>query len=153
MCSVVSDSLWPHGLYSPWNSPGQNTGVATGAAVPFSRGSSQPRDWTQVSRIAGRFLTIWATREACSWVVPFLINWYMCVYACPVPQWCPLFCDPMDYNPSGSSVPRVSQARILEWVAISFSRGSSQPKDLTHVSCIGRQIFYHVSHQGSPIKW
>ena len=33
-------------------------------AVPFSRGSSQPRDWTQVSRIAGRFFTVWATREA-----------------------------------------------------------------------------------------
>ena len=33
-------------------------------AFPFSRGSSQPRDWTQVSRIAGRFFTSWATREA-----------------------------------------------------------------------------------------
>ena len=48
--SVVSDSLWPHGLWPArlpcsWDSPGQNTGV--GVAVPFSR------DWTQVSRIAG----------------------------------------------------------------------------------------------------
>ena len=58
----------------------------------------------------------------------------------------------MDCSPSGSSVHRISQARILEWVAISFSRGSSQPKDLTQVSCIGRQILYHVSHQGSPQK-
>ena len=57
--SVISDSLQPHGLYSPWNSPGQNTGVG-----PFSRGSSQPRDRTQVSCIAGRFLTSWATKEA-----------------------------------------------------------------------------------------
>ena len=48
--SVMSDSLRPHGLYSPWNSPGQ-------------RGSSQPRDQIQVSRIAGRFFTSWATRE------------------------------------------------------------------------------------------
>ena len=54
--SVVSDSL----LYSPWNSPGQNTGVV---AFSFSKGSSQPRDQTQVSRIAGRFFTSWATRE------------------------------------------------------------------------------------------
>ena len=38
--SLVSDSLQPHGLYSPWNSPGQNTGVG---AFPFCRGSSQPR--------------------------------------------------------------------------------------------------------------
>ena len=58
--SVVSDSLWPHGLYSPWNSPSQNTGVV---AVPFSRGSSQPMEWTQVSCTAGRFFISWATRE------------------------------------------------------------------------------------------
>ena len=56
-----SDSWWPHGLYSPWNSPGQNTEVG---AFPFSRGFSQPRDWTQVSLIAGEFFTSWATREA-----------------------------------------------------------------------------------------
>ena len=92
--SVMSDSLQPHGLYSPWNSPGQNTGVGSRSllqgifpthgldpgllicrqilyqlshkgsprilewvAYPFSRGSSQPRDQTQVSQIAGRFFT------------------------------------------------------------------------------------------------
>ena len=43
----------------------------------------------------------------------------------------------------GSSAHGISQARILEWVAISFSRGSSWPRDQTHVSCIGRQILYH----------
>ena len=43
--SVMSDSLWPQGLYSPWNSPGQNTGVGR-VAFPFSRGSSQPRSPT-----------------------------------------------------------------------------------------------------------
>ena len=37
----------------------------------------------------------------------------------------------------------IFQARILEWVAISYSRGSSQPRDRTHISCIGRQILYH----------
>ena len=52
--SVVSDSLRPHRLYSPWNSPDQNTGVL---AFPFSRGSSQPRDQTQVSCTAGGFFT------------------------------------------------------------------------------------------------
>ena len=54
-------TLWLHGLYSPWNSPGQNIEVV---AFPFSRASSQPRDQTQVCRIAGGFLTSWATREA-----------------------------------------------------------------------------------------
>ena len=62
--SVVSDSLWPHGLYSPWNSPGQNTGVV---AFSFFRGSSQPRDRTQVCQIACRFFTNWSTREAQKW--------------------------------------------------------------------------------------
>ena len=52
--SVISNSLRPHGLYSPWNSPGQNAGVV---AFPFSRGPSQPRDQTQVSCTVGRFLT------------------------------------------------------------------------------------------------
>ena len=47
-------------LFSPWNSSGQNTGVGT---FPFSRGSSLPRDRTQVSHIAGGFFTSWATRE------------------------------------------------------------------------------------------
>ena len=55
----------------------------------------------------------------------------------------PLFCDPMDYSWPGSSVHGISQARILEWVAISFSRGSSQSWNQTQVSCIGRQILYH----------
>ena len=55
--SVVSASLGPHGLYSPWNSPGQNTRVA----FPFSRVPSQPRDQTQVSHNAGGFFTSWAT--------------------------------------------------------------------------------------------
>ena len=55
------------------------------------------------------------------------------------------FCDSMDRGPLGSSVHGISQARILEWVAISYSRGSSQPRDQTRISCIGRQIFYHCA--------
>ena len=54
-------------------------------------------------------------------------------------------CDPMDCSPLGSSVHGIFQARILEWVAISYSRGSSQARDLTCISCtscIGRWILY-----------
>ena len=58
--SVVSDSLRPHALYSPWNSPDQNTGVSS---FPFSRGSTQPKDQAQVSCIADSFFTSWATGE------------------------------------------------------------------------------------------
>ena len=54
-----------------------------------------------------------------------------------------LFCDPMDCSPPGFSVYRISQGRILEWIADFFSRGSSWSRDWTQVSCIGRQILYH----------
>ena len=59
--SVVSDSLWPHGLYSPWNSPGQNAGVGS---LSLLQRIFPPRDQTQVSLIAGKLFTSWATREA-----------------------------------------------------------------------------------------
>ena len=62
-CSVVSDSLRFHGQYSPWDSPCQITGVGSLPRAPH-RGSSQPRNQTQVSCIAGGFFTSWATREA-----------------------------------------------------------------------------------------
>ena len=60
-------------------------------------------------------------------------------------------CDPVDCSPSGFSVHRILQARILEWVAISSSRGSSQPWDQTWVSCIDRWILYRLTHLGSPV--
>ena len=60
-------------------------------------------------------------------------------------QWCPTPYDPMHCSPSGSSVRGISQARILEWVAVFCSRGSSWPRDRTWVSCIGRQILYHCA--------
>ena len=53
-------------------------------------------------------------------------------------------CDAMDCSPPGCSVRGISQARIMEWVAISFSRGSSRPRDKTQVSCTA-QILYHLS--------
>ena len=60
---------------------------------------------------------------------------------CEVTQSCPTLCDPMDCSSPGSSIHGILQARILEWVAISFSRGSSQPRDQTQVSCIAGRHF------------
>ena len=60
-----------------------------------------------------------------------------------VVQSCLTVWDPMDCSLPGSSVYGIFQARILEWVAISSSRGSSWPRDWTRVSCIGRQMLYH----------
>ena len=62
-------------------------------------------------------------------------------------------CNSMDCSPPGSSVHGILQARVLEWVAISYSKGSSRLKDWTHVSCIssiGRWILYHHCHLQSP---
>ena len=58
-----------------------------------------------------------------------------------VAQSCLTLCDPVDCSPPGSSIHGILQARILEWVAISFSRGSSRPRDRTQVSCITRRCF------------
>ena len=118
-------------------------------AFPFSRGSSQPRDGTQVSRIAGGFFTSWATLNnflisftqygslAC--ILGFSPKIFLstesqtntqikvCIgdighaAAAKLLQSCPTLCDPRDGSPPGSPVPGILQARTLEWVAISFS--------------------------------
>ena len=148
--SVVSDSSQPHGLYSSWDSPGQDTGVDSlsllqgifptqgsnpglphcrqilyqlshqgsprileWVAYPFSGGSSWPRNPARVSCIAGRFFTNWPIREVC----------VSCKESDETERL--TLRDPMGCSPPGSSVHGILQARILEWVAIPFSRGSS----------------------------
>ena len=69
--SVMFDALRHYGLYSPWNSPGQNTEVGS---LCFSRESSQPRDQTQVSRMLGRIVTSWGTMEA-NWAIKKAEHW------------------------------------------------------------------------------
>ena len=67
---------------------------------------------------------------------------------CSVAQSCPALCNPFDCSLPDSSVHGIFQARILEWVAISSSRASSQPRDQTLVSCvscIGRWMLYHCA--------
>ena len=106
--AVVSDSFCNRMDCSP---PGSSVHGMSQArilewvAFSFSRGSFQPRDQTQVSCVAGGFFT----SDICAvlWVVA---------------QLCPILCDSMDDSPPGSSVHRIFQARILKWVAISFSR-------------------------------
>ena len=71
---------------------------------------------------------------------------------CLVAQSSLTLCNPLDYSLPGSFVHRLFQAGILEWVAISSSRISSWPRDQTCVSCIGRQILYHLSHQRSSAR-
>ena len=132
-------------------------------AFPFSRGSSQPRDWTQASHIAGRFFTGWATKgkpkntgvgslSLLQWIFPTqesnrdLLHCRLILYQLSydglsiyvkwseVAQLCLTLCDPMDCSPPGFSIHGIFQAWVLEWVATSFSRGSSLPRDWTQVS-------------------
>ena len=87
--------------------------------IPFSRGTSQPRDQALIShRIQLRLKSQHS-------IVVLLVT-----------QWCMTICDAVDYSPTGCSVHGILQARILEWVVIPFFRGSSEPRDWTQVSCI-----------------
>ena len=64
-----------------------------------------------------------------------------------VAQSCPTLCDPTDCSLPLSSIHGIFQAGVLEWVAISFSKGSSRPRDQTQVSHIVGRRFYHLSRQ------
>ena len=96
------------------------------------------------------FLSLWIW--ACMWLA--LTNKMLQKCVTPkvlVAQSCLTLYDPMAYSPSGFSVHGISQARILEWVAISFSRGSSWPKDWTCVSCIaGRFLTIWATREVTP---
>ena len=100
-------------------------------ATSFSRGSFWHRDRTvslTFPALAGRFLTTSSTWEAHKSLHHniFFFPSLSCVW----------LCNPMDSSLPGSAVHGIFQARILEWAAISFSRGSSQPRDRIRVSCI-----------------
>ena len=70
-----------------------------------------------------------------------------------VAQSCPTLCDPMDHSPPSSSVHGILQARMLEWVAVPFFTGSSQPRDQTHVSCIAGGFFTVWATREALICW
>ena len=177
--SVTSDSLRPHGLYSPWSSPGQNTGVGslfllqgnlpnpgieprslalqvnslpseppgkprnTGVGslsllpqIFLTSGSpaflvdSLPAELPGKPRLCSlrlelRTFTLW------DWVLPSVLRRQINIW----------WCINMDCSPPGSSVHGILQERILEWVAIPFSKGSSRPMNWTWVSCIAGRFF------------
>ena len=114
---------------TPWTSPGQNTGVGS------------------LSLLQGIFLT-----QGSNPGLPHCKRWILYqlshkgspdgkVKWSEVAQSCLTLWDPMDYSLPGSSLHGILQARVLEWVAISFSRGSSRPRDRTQVYCIPGRCF------------
>ena len=82
----------------------------------------------------------------CATIVKIEIKYKICLCA----QSHPTLWDSMDCSLPGSSAPGIFQAKIPEWVAISFSRGSSPPRDQTHISCIGRWVLYHWATGEAP---
>ena len=85
---------------------------------------------------------VWGKIISLEWEIYICVCVYKWVMI--VAQSCLILCNPMDCSLPGSSVHGILQARLLEWVAISFSRGSSQPRDATL-----QESLYHLSQQGS----
>ena len=106
------------------------------------------------------FMTLQTFQEP-SFTLPHMINSYIfysflffillhpSCCCCLVTKSCPIFCNPRDYSPPCSSAHEISQARILEWIAISFSRGSSWPRDWIHISSLAG-TFFTTEPPGKP---
>ena len=136
----MSDSLQPYGLQparlpSPWDFPGKNSGVGSHFLLQgiFRTQGSNPG-----LPHCRQTLYCLSHRESES----------------EIAQLCPTLCYPMDYSLPDSSVHGIFQARVLEWVAISFSRGSSWPRDRTWVSRIaGRRFTISATREGNVNYW
>ena len=109
--------------------------------VPGSQITYTLVDWCEgfsLGEVTGRF---WVERQSLTFGGGKVILQLCWMKWSEVTQLCPTLCNPMDCGLPGSSSQGIFQARILEWVAISFSRGSSQPRDRTWVSHTASRLF------------
>ena len=156
-------TLWDPMNCSPQSFPVHRilqTRILEWISIPFSRRTSQPRDQTLVSCLASRFFTVWATGKSPTMefysaikrnafesilmrqmnlepIIPSEVSQkekYKYCMKVKATQSCLTLCDPM-------IVHGILQAKILEWVSLPFSRGSSQPRDRTQVSHIAGRFF------------
>ena len=105
---------------------------------PLNRNTQPTRAWwsAKTSR--------WLSQSSTQPVSLYLFILYLNIYVhAKLLQSCPTLCDCMDCSPPGSSVHGISQAGILEWVAIPCSRGSSRPRNQMRISCIGKWVLFH----------
>ena len=119
------------------------------AELHFLQRESNSRVLTPLLSWAVAQDTYWGYRRDSLWVLEDIC-------ACVCPQSWPTLCDPMDCSPPGSSVHGIIQARILEEVAVSYSEGSSQPRDRTCVSSVSsfsRRILYHFPGLPWWLRW
>ena len=139
-CSVMSDSLWPHGLqHTRSPHPSLSPGVCP-ISCPLSQWcyptilsyTLGPVDVLEKAPMLGKIEGKRGRRQQ-------RMRWLKSL--CLVAQLCPALCDPMDCSLPGYSVHGISQARILEWVTVPSSRGSSHPRDQTQVSSTAGGFF------------
>ena len=145
-CALAKSELRAHHL-----SPASGAGCGQLSVVHRSQGE----DWASQRPLTGPQCPEGGLGKGLSPQTLVLPEWYdVCVHA-KLLHLCPTPFDPMDCSLPGTSVHAILQARMLEWVVIPSSRGSSRPRDWTHVSyvsCIGRWVLYHKRHLGSPFK-
>ena len=148
-CSPPGSSV--HGIFQ--------AGILQWVAMPFSRGSFQPRDRTWVSWIAGRFSYClshqgWSksaleggSRDVITEIDHTPTAHLHHAAAAKSLQSCPTLCDPIDGSPPGSPVPGILQTRTLEWVAISFSNAwkwKVKVKLLSRVRLLAIPLLRHI---------
>ena len=127
-----------------WKKQGPSPSSAVVPTVLYKSVQGKSRDWpdlTWVVRTEPK--TVVPLQSTCYWVQAHTAC-HMCV--CLVTQLCPTVCNPLDYSPPGFSIHGIFQARILEWVATSFSRGSSQSEDRTCISCVSCFVGQYFTH-------
>ena len=98
----------------------------------------------------GRLQSMWSQRVGHDFTFTFILSAAATAAAAKSLQSCPTLCNPINGSPAGSSVHEIFQARILEWVAISFSRGSSQPRGQTRWSPALQADSLPTELQGKP---
>ena len=117
--------------------------ILEGVAISYFRGSSPPRDRTHFSWVSciGRWMLYHCAPANPTKSTEDVITGWVSEWVSEVARLCPTLCDPMDWSLPASSIHGIFQARVLEWVAISFSRRSSRPRDWTWVShIVGRRF-------------
>ena len=154
----MSYSVQPHRWQPTWDSPGKNTGVGCHFLLQCMEVKSEsevtqscptlsnPKDCSPPGSSGGVYLSAMSPDQAISGQPHPGKQSCRCLICAKLLQSCPNLCDPRYHSPPGSSVHGILQARIVKWAAIPSSRGSSQPRDQTHifyVSYIGTWVLYY----------
>ena len=147
--SVRPQRQQPTRLPRPWDSPGKNTGVECHFLLQCMKVKSESEVAQARPFLYPHFYLYAYISQIVKDIQGKEFHWFLkndsiifymkmkVLFA----QLCLTFCDPMDYSPPGSFVHGIPQARILEWVAIPFSRVSSRPRDQAWVSCTAGGFF------------